>query len=80
MGTKKAKAKKRYKSKLNTRTQPRTQPRNGIKAAPKDGPSLSLRMRNRDAIRGVRGAAVKAGMSMNTWACEVLERAVAASA
>lgn len=77
MGTKKAKAKKRYKSKLNTRTQPRKL--DGIKAAPKDGPSLSLRMRSRDAIRGVRQAAVKAGMSMNTWANEVLERAVAAS-
>ncbi len=49
-----------------------------IAPAPKDGPSLNLRMRSVGQIASVKAAAVKAGMSMNTWVCEVLEKAAEA--
>jgi hypothetical protein len=50
----------------------------GIAPAPKDGPSLNLRMRSAKHIEGIKAAAGKAGMSMNTWVCEVLEKAAEA--
>jgi predicted HicB family RNase H-like nuclease len=46
-----------------------------IKPAPKDGPNFTLRMRSQTQIERVRRAASKTGLSMNTWAVEVLDRA-----
>jgi predicted HicB family RNase H-like nuclease len=51
---------------------------NGIAPAPKHGPNLTLRMRNQAQIDRIKQAAARVpGMSMNTWAVEVLDRASA---
>jgi len=47
----------------------------GVTPAPKNGPNLTLRMRSKATIGRVHKAAKRAGVSMNTWAIEVLERA-----
>lgn len=58
---------------------PSTQdPNQDVKPAPKDGPNLTIRMRSNAAIDRVKKAASKTGLSMNTWAVEVLERAAEA--
>jgi hypothetical protein len=49
-----------------------------VKPAPKDGPNLTLRMRDATSIARIKQAAIKAGMSMNTWAVEVLGQAAEA--
>jgi predicted HicB family RNase H-like nuclease len=51
---------------------------NGIKPVAHDGVRLNLRMRSPQSIGQVKKAAKKAGLSMNTWAAEVLERAAQA--
>jgi DNA invertase Pin-like site-specific DNA recombinase len=43
--------------------------------APKDGPAVTLRMRNGAQINRVKAAAKKLGISMNTFVVEVLDRA-----
>jgi predicted HicB family RNase H-like nuclease len=68
----KKKATKTKAGKAATNGAPEVQP------APKNGPNLTLRMRSDAQIKRVKAAAGKAGMSMNTWACEVLDRASAA--
>lgn len=73
------------KAKSKARAKPKADSSNGAvldlagpKPAPKDGPNLTLRMRSKDLIGRVKQAAVKAGMSVNTYANEVLERAAEA--
>jgi len=51
-----------------------------VAPAPKDGPAVTLRMRSEAQINRIKAAAARAEMSMNTWVCEVLDRAAAASA
>lgn len=41
----------------------------------KHGPSMTLRLRTKDQIKAIKKAAAKAGLSVNTWCCEVLARA-----
>jgi predicted HicB family RNase H-like nuclease len=49
----------------------------GFKPVPKNSPNLTLRMRSKTQIERVKAAAKKLGLSMNTYAVEVLERAAA---
>lgn len=77
-----AKAKKSPEPKIKTKAQTNGEEvvdSTGPKPAPKDGPSLTLRARNVTQIERIKRAASKAGISMNTWAVEVLDRAAQAA-
>lgn len=52
----------------------------GPAPVPKGGPTITQRMRDREQIEKVKAAAKRAGMSMNTWVAEVLEKAAEAQA
>jgi len=91
MATKKKskKAKTRGHSKAKGKTRKAAKPTNGTtgadtldlagpKPAPKTGPGLNLRARSEAQIDKIKAAAKKAGMSMNTWVVEVLDRAAEA--
>lgn len=46
-----------------------------IKSAPKDGPSITIRLRTEDEHKRIVRAAKNANLSQNTWIVEVLSRA-----
>ncbi len=48
---------------------------NGFKTSPREGPRLDVRLRNRDSKRNVERAAKAAGISVNTFVCDVLDKA-----
>lgn len=50
-----------------------------VAPAPKNGPNLSLRARNLAQIERLKRASGKAGLSLNTWCIEVLDRAAVAA-
>ena len=49
-----------------------------VPPSPKHGPAVTLRMRSQAQIDKVKKAARAAGLSMNTYAVEVLDRAASA--
>lgn len=50
-----------------------------IEPVSKNGPNMTLRMRDEKLIQQIKHAAAKTGLSVNTWANEVLSRAAEAT-
>jgi len=46
-----------------------------ITPSPKNGPVLTIRLRSKQDLKQVKKAAEDSGLSLNTWATEVLSRA-----